>query len=315
MENWHLDFPQFLDLRQNSGDPTGAPARPTPRCGSPTSSCAGSTEDADWYLFDPLEIPDLVELYGAAFSARYAEYVAMAEAGEMRRFRKIKAREQFQAILISLQTTSHPWLTWKDTINTRALNNNTGTIHLSNLCTEVCLPQDRDNVAVCNLASINLSRHLIGADRRHHRLGPAAGLGPLGGATAGQPDRHHRLLGAESEHSNDAEPGRRAGRHGLHRHRGEARISYESEQAYELIDKVMEFISFHAIDASADLARERGSYPNFAGSRWSQGMVPFDTLDVLAADRGVQVVRRPDHAARLGGAAAPRSPAACATRP
>ena len=89
----------------------------------------------------------------------------MAEAGEIRRFTKIRAREQFQAILISLQTTSHPWLTWKDTINTRALNNNTGTIHLSNLCTEVCLPQDRDNVAVCNLASINLSRHLIGAGR------------------------------------------------------------------------------------------------------------------------------------------------------
>ena len=82
------------------------------------------------------------------------------------RFRKIRAREQFQAILISLQTTSHPWLTWKDTINTRALNNNTGTIHLSNLCTEVCLPQDRDNVAVCNLASINLSRHLIGAEQQ-----------------------------------------------------------------------------------------------------------------------------------------------------
>lgn len=92
-------------------------------------------DDGAWYLFDPLEVSDLTELYGAAFSARYAEYVAMAEAGTIRRFRKIRAREQFQAILISLQTTSHPWLTWKDTINTRALNNNTGTIHLSNLCT------------------------------------------------------------------------------------------------------------------------------------------------------------------------------------
>src|SRR5690606_6962674 len=118
--------------------------------------------DEPWYLFDPFDVPDLVELTGREFSRRYAEYAAKAEAGELRH-KKMSAREQYRAILISLQTTSHPWLTWKDTINTRALNDNTGTIHLSNLCTEVCLPQDRDNVAVCNLASINLSKHLRGS--------------------------------------------------------------------------------------------------------------------------------------------------------
>src|SRR5690606_2024318 len=107
------------------------------------------------------EVADLNELYGAEFSKRYAEYIAMAEAGELRMFKKISARAQFKDILMSLQTTSHPWLTWKDTINNRALNNTTGTIHLSNLCTEICLPQDLDNVSVCNLASINLSTHLV----------------------------------------------------------------------------------------------------------------------------------------------------------
>ncbi len=157
MENWHLDFPEFLDLRQNSGDPYRRTRTANTAVWISDEFMKRVQNDDDWYLFDPLEVADLNELYGAAFSTRYDEYVAKAEAGELRMFKKIGAREQFKSILISLQTTSHPWLTWKDTINNRALNNNTGTIHLSNLCTEICLPQDDDNVSVCNLASINLS--------------------------------------------------------------------------------------------------------------------------------------------------------------
>ena len=290
IENWHLDFPQFLDLRQNSGDPYRRTRTANTAVWISDEFMRRVTEDADWYLFDPLDTPDLVELYGAEFSARYAAYVAMAEAGELRRFRKIKAREQFQAILISLQTTSHPWLTWKDTINTRALNNNTGTIHLSNLCTEVCLPQDRDNVAVCNLASINLSRHLIG-------VGPDATIDfdRLRSSVRSAVRQLDNLIDITissvpaSEHSNTENRAIGLGIMGFTDVVEKLRISYESEQAYELIDEVMEFISFHAIDASADLARERGSYPNFAGSRWSEGMVPYDTLDLLAADRGTEV--------------------------
>ncbi len=251
-------------------------------------------DDADWYLFDPLETPDLIELYGAAFSARYAEYVAMAESGDLRRFTKLRAREQFQAILISLQTTSHPWLTWKDTINTRALNNNTGTIHLSNLCTEVCLPQDRDNVAVCNLASINLSTHLIGAEIDWDKLRDSAR------SAIRQLDNLIDITISsvpESEHSNRENRAVGLGVMGFTDIVERLGLSYESDQAYALIDELMEFISFHAIDESADLARERGSYPNFAGSRWSQGLVPIDTVDLLERDRGVPV--RVDRTARL----------------
>lgn len=160
MENWHLDFPEFLELRNNSGDPYRRTRTANTAVWISDEFMKRVQNDDDWYLFDPLEVSDLNELYGKAFSARYNEYVAKAEAGEMRLFKKITAREQFKAILISLQTTSHPWLTSKDTINNRALNNNTGTIHLSNLCTEITLPQDEDNVSVCNLASINLSQHL-----------------------------------------------------------------------------------------------------------------------------------------------------------
>jgi ribonucleoside-diphosphate reductase alpha chain len=290
IENWHLDFAQFLDLRQNSGDPYRRTRTANTAVWISDEFMRRVTQDADWYLFDPLDTPDLVELYGAAFSARYAEYVARAEAGELRRFRKIKAREQFQAILISLQTTSHPWLTWKDTINTRALNDNTGTIHLSNLCTEVCLPQDRDNVAVCNLASVNLSRHLIGR-------GPDASIDfdRLRESVRSAVRQLDNLIDITissvpaSEHSNRRNRAVGLGIMGFTDVVEKLRISYQSEAAYALIDEVMEFISFHAIDASADLARERGSYPNFAGSGWSRGMVPYDTLDVLAADRGTEV--------------------------
>ena len=160
MENWHLNFPQFLDLKQNSGDPYLRTRLANTAVFISDEFMKRVQKNEDWYLFDPAEVEDLPELYGKEFSARYAEYVKKAEAGEMRDFIKIPALQQFRQILTVLQATSHPWLTWKDTINVRALNNNTSTIHLSNLCTEITLPQDADNTAVCNLVSINLSAHL-----------------------------------------------------------------------------------------------------------------------------------------------------------
>ncbi len=290
MENWHLDFAQFLDLRQNSGDPYRRTRTANTAVWISDEFMLRVRNDADWYLFDPLEVPDLVELYGRAFSQRYAEYVAMAEAGTLHRFKKVRAREQYQAILISLQTTSHPWLTWKDTINTRALNDNTGTIHLSNLCTEVCLPQDRDNVAVCNLASINLSRHLIGAGSEARIDWDA--LAHSSRSAVRQLDNLIDITISsvpESEHSNAENRAIGLGVMGFTDIVERLGFSYESEQAYNLIDELMEFISWHAIDASADLSRERGPYPNFLGSGWSKGQVPIDTLDRLEADRGVPV--------------------------
>jgi ribonucleoside-diphosphate reductase alpha chain len=247
--------------------------------------------DDDWYLFDPLEVSDLNELYGAAFSKRYAEYVAMAEAGQLGMFKKIGAREQFKAILISLQTTSHPWLTWKDTINNRALNNNTGTIHLSNLCTEICLPQDEENISVCNLASINLSTHL--------KLDTNGGLGfdwDLVEASARSAVRQlDNLIDitessvAEADHANQQNRAIGLGVMGFTDVVEKLGFSYESEEAYDLMDEIMEHVSYAAIDESADLARERGSYNNFAGSRWSQGLVPFDSIALTEKDRGIEI--------------------------
>lgn len=290
LENWHLDFAQFLDLRQNAGDPYRRTRTANTAVWISDEFMKRVRDDAYWYLFDPLEVADLTELYGAAFSARYAAYVDQAEAGIIKRYKKIRAREQFQSILISLQTTSHPWLTWKDTINTRALNNNTGTIHLSNLCTEVCLPQDNDNIAVCNLASINLSRHLKGSKGGLQidwdRLAESARL------AVRQLDNLIDITissVAESEHSNEQNRAIGLGVMGFTDLVERLGFPYESEESYDLADQLMEFVSFHAIEASADLAQERGAYPNFSGSRWSQGQVPIDTIDALAADRGVPV--------------------------
>lgn len=289
MENWHLDFGQFLDLRQNSGDPYRRTRTANTAVWISDEFMKRVEADADWYLFDPLEVGDLPELFGQAFSRRYAEYAAQAERGEIRH-KKLKAREQFRAILTTLQTTSHPWLTWKDTVNTRALNQNTGTIHLSNLCTEICLPQDRENISVCNLASINLSRHVVGrrGDARvdWDRLAESTRL------AVRQLDNLIDITISsvpESERSNEENRALGLGVMGFTDVVERFGWSYESERAYDLMDEVMEFVSWHAIDASADLARERGAYPNFAGSRWSQGMVPFDSLDLLEADRGVPV--------------------------
>ncbi len=290
MENWHMDFPEFLDLRQNSGDPYRRTRTANTAVWISDEFMKRVQNDDDWYLFDPLEVADLNELYGKEFSKRYAEYVAMAERGELNMFKKIGAREQFKQILISLQSTSHPWLTWKDTINNRAINNNTGTIHLSNLCTEICLPQDRDNISVCNLASINLSQHLI-QDEQGGRIDwvkidesarqAVRQLDNLIDITVSSVD--------EADHANQTNRAIGLGVMGFTDVVEKLGYSYDSEEAFELIDEIMEHVSYAAIDESADLARERGSYQNFAGSRWSQGLVPIDTIDLTEADRGVEV--------------------------
>ncbi len=286
MENWHLDFPQFLDLRQNSGDPYRRTRTANTAVWISDEFMKRVAADEDWYLFDPADAPDLVELVGSAFSRRYNELVALAEAGKVRRFTKLRAREQYKQILVTLQTTSHPWLTWKDTINNRALNTNTGTIHLSNLCTEICLPQDRDNISVCNLASVNLSAHFFDGAIDWERMETSVRL------AVRQLDNLVDITLSSVTESDFANKQNRAiglGVMGFTDVTEKMGLAYESEESYDLIDQIVEFVSFHAIDESADLARERGSYANFEGSGWSKGMVPFDTIDIAEADRGVPI--------------------------
>lgn len=287
MENWHLNFEQFLDLRQNSGDPYFRTRFLDTAVYLSDEFMKRVEKDEIWYLFDPVEVADLPELYGAEFSQRYREYIKLADAGKLRIFKTIPARQQFRAILTQLQAGGHPWLTWKDTINTRALNNNTGTIHCSNLCTEITLPQDSENISVCNLVSINLSRHLDDKlewqwDKLERSVRSAVRqLDNLVDITntpvpeAMNSNRQNRAIGLGF--MGFTEVVERLG------------YGYENEKSYDLIDQLTEFISYYAIDESTDLASQRGSYPEFKGSGWSKGLLPFDTLDDLAADRKTKV--------------------------
>jgi len=287
MENWHLNFDQFVDLRQNSGDPYLRTRFANTAVFISDEFMKRVEKDQDWYLFDPAETPDLTELYGEEFSARYKEYIKMAETGKLRTFDKVPARQQFKRILTSLQATSHPWLTWKDTINVRALNNNTGTIHLSNLCTEITLPQDKNNIATCNLVSINLSAFLV-----ENKTWDWDRLKEAARAAVRQLDNLCDITQTpipEAMHSNQQTRAIGLGIMGLSDVLEKLGYCYESKEAYDLVDQLTEFISYHAIDQSADLAKELGSYPTFAGSGWSKGLLPIDTVDKLSKDRGVKV--------------------------
>jgi len=287
MENWHLNFPQFLDLKQNSGDPYFRTRFANTAVFISDEFMKRVENDEDWYLFDPAEVMDLTELYGAEFSKKYKEYIKMAESGKLRKYEKLSAREQFRAILIQLQATSHPWLTWKDTINTRALNNNTGVIHLSNLCTEITLPQDRDNIAVCNLVSINLSAHLSDdGEWDWDRLAKSSrsAVRQLDGLID-----ITNLSVDEAMHANSQTRAIGLGLMGFTEVLERLHLSYDSEGSFELIDQLTEFISYNAIDESAELAKVLGSYPAFKGSGWSKGILPIDTIETLAGDRKVKV--------------------------
>ncbi|MFZ2522654.1 MAG: ribonucleoside-diphosphate reductase subunit alpha [Minisyncoccia bacterium] len=284
MEPWHLDFPEFLDYKHNAGDDHMRMRTANTAAYIPDEFMKRVKDGQDWYFFDPAETKDLLELYGEAFSESYKSYIEKAERGEMRIFKKVPATELFRKMLVSLQSTSHPWLTWKDPINVRALNNNTGTIHLSNLCTEICLPQDRENIAVCNLASLNLAPHINNKEVNWARLEESVRLSirqldnlidinQLPIPEAIKSDKENRAVGL--------------GVMGLSDVLEQLGMAYDSPHAWDFTDRIFEFISYMAIDESANLAQSRGSYKNFAGSGWSKGMVPVDTLERLERERGM----------------------------
>ncbi len=286
MENWHVDFPDFIDWKHNAGDDY---------LRMRTANTAAYISDEfmkrvkasdEWGMFDPAETPDLCELYGEAFSKRYKEYMELGKAGKLRVFKRMPATELFRKMLVSLQTTAHPWLTWKDTINLRAMNNNTGTIHMSNLCTEICLPQDKDNIAVCNLASLNLAVHVVNKEVNWgrleesvrlaiHQLDNLIDINVLPVPEAVKSDSENRAVGLGIMGVADALE--------------KMGLAYDSMPAYDFVDRIFEFVSYMAFDESANLAEKRGSYMHFGGSEWSKGRVPYDTLETLEKDRGIKL--------------------------
>lgn len=286
MENWHYDFPEFIDWKHNAGDDYLRMRTANTAVWISDEFMKRVERGDDWYMFDPKETPDLNELYGDAFSKRYTEYVEMAKAGKMRLVKKVPATELWSNMLTSLQSTSHPWLTWKDPVNLRALNSNTGTIHMSNLCTEICLPQDKDNIAVCNLASLNLAAHIqnkqinwkeleISVRLAVRQLDNLIDINVLPIEEAKRSDIENRAIGLGVMGFSDALE--------------QLSMSYESPHAWDFADRIFEFVSYMAIDESAELAKERGAYKHFKGSGWSHGMVPLDSIERLEKDRGTTI--------------------------
>ncbi|HXF68506.1 MAG TPA: ribonucleoside-diphosphate reductase subunit alpha [Thermoflexus sp.] len=290
LEPWHLEIEAFLDLRRNTGDPYQRTPSLDTALWIPDVFMERVISDADWYLFDPMYTGDLVDLYGEAFRQRYEAYIEQAERGQIprRAWRKVRARELYRKILAALMETGHPWITFKDSANLRSMLRHAGVIHSLNLCTEVALPTNRDEIAVCNLASVNLVRHLR----------------PDGGLDEAELARTVEIAvrGLDNAIDLNLYPDERARRSNLLNRpvglglMGFAELlarwglSFNDPEAAEHADHIVEFLSYHAIRSSVTLARERGPFPRFEGSEWSKGRFPFETVEDLERSRGMPVL-------------------------
>ena len=297
LETWHLDIEEFLELRKNTGDDRRRTHDMNTANWVPDLFMKRVFEDGDWTLLSPNEVPDLHDLFGAAFEHRYREYERQAAAGKLLS-KRVKARELWRKMLSMLFETGHPWITFKDACNIRSPQQHTGVVHSSNLCTEITLNTSKDEIAVCNLGSVNLAQHVT-ATRSGKNKGRNKGDAAFRLDTkklkktvrtairmldnvidinyyAVQPARtsnlRHRPVGLGLMGFQDA--------------LFKLRIPYGSDAAVEFADRSMEALSYYAIDASSRLAKERGSYASFEGSLWSRGVLPIDSLRRLKEERG-----------------------------
>jgi len=282
LETWHLDIEEFLELRKNTGDDRRRTHDMNTAHWIPDLFMQRVAADAEWTLFSPSDVPDLHDLYGTAFAERYRHYEAMAERGEIRLFKRVSAVSLWRRMLTMLFETGHPWLTFKDPCNLRSPQQHVGVVHSSNLCTEITLNTSDEEIAVCNLGSVNLAAHLDG-DRLDlaklertvrtamRMLDNVIDINYYSVPQAERANLRHRPVGLGLMGFQDV----------LHR----LRIPYASPEAVEFADRSMEAISYYAIQASAELAAERGSYPSFDGSLWSQGVLPLDSIARLREAR------------------------------
>jgi ribonucleoside-diphosphate reductase alpha chain len=286
LETWHIDVEEFLDLRKNTGDERRRTHDMNTANWVPDEFLRRVEADEQWTLFSPDETPDLHDLYGRAFADRYRAYEQAADRGEVRVFRRVRAVELWRRMLTMLFETGHPWITFKDPCNLRSPQQHTGVVHSSNLCTEITLNTSADEVAVCNLGSVNLARHVTadGIDTERLERTTRTAVRMLDNVIdinfytipeARRSNLRHRPIGLGLMGFADA--------------LFVQRIPASSQAAVEFADRSMEQISYHAIAASSALAAERGRYESFDGSLWSRGILPIDSLDLLADARGGDV--------------------------
>lgn len=289
LETWHLDVEEFLDLRKNTGDDRRRTHDMNTANWVPDLFMKRVFEDKDWTLFSPSDTPDLHDLYGTAFETRYEEYERKADLGELRLFKKVKAKDLWRKMLSMLFETGHPWITFKDPCNLRSPQQHAGVVHSSNLCTEITLNTSVDEIAVCNLGSVNLAQHVtdsgeLDMDKIRNTVTTAVrmldnviDINYYAVPQARRSNLKHRPVGLGIMGFQDA----------LYK----SKTPYASDQAVSFADRSMEAISYFAIKASSELARERGRYETYEGSLWSQGVLPLDSLNNLIEARGEKFIK------------------------
>lgn len=288
LETWHLDIEEFVELRKNTGDDRRRTHDMNTANWIPDLFMKRVFEDKHWTLFSPNDVPELHDLFGLAFEEKYEAYEAQAQAGLIKPSKQIKAVDLWRKMLGMLFETGHPWITFKDPCNLRSPQQHAGVVHSSNLCTEITLNTKADEeIAVCNLGSVNLSQHIVDGKLDQVKLqrtiktavrmlDNVIDINYYSVETARNSNMRHRPVGLGLMGFQDA----------LYK----MRMPYSSDEAVEFADRSMEAISYYAIEASSELAIERGSYETFPGSLWSQGVLPIDSIEILEKNRGEQYI-------------------------
>ncbi len=289
LESWHLDVEEFLELRKNTGDDRRRTHDMNTANWIPDLFMKRVMEAGEWTLFSPSDVPDLHDKFGKAFEQAYTAYEAKADRGEIRHFKRIPALSLWRKMLTMLFETGHPWITFKDPCNIRSPQQHVGVVHSSNLCTEITLNTNDTEIAVCNLGSVNLVHHLKPAVGRPgmeldiekvrntvrtamRMLDNVIDINYYAVAKARNSNIRHRPVGLGIMGFQEA----------LHA----MRVPYASQEAVEFADRSMEAVCYNAYWASTELAEERGAYSSFRGSLWDRGILPLDTLKMLAEERG-----------------------------
>lgn len=283
LETWHLDIEEFLELRKNTGDDRRRTHDMNTANWVPDLFMKRVFEEKDWTLFSPDEASLLHDSYGEDFEKHYLAYEAKTQSGEIKNFKTIPAKKLWRKMLSMLFETGHPWVTFKDACNLRSPQQHAGVVHSSNLCTEITLNTSPDEIAVCNLGSINLAQHVSenGLDKEKLKETVTTAIRMLDNVIdinyysvdqARNSNLKHRPIGL--------------GLMGFQDSLYIQGIDYASEQAVEFADRSMELISYYAIEASSALAKERGNYKSFKGSLWDQGILPIDSISLLHKSRG-----------------------------
>ena len=287
LECWHMDVEEFLDLRKNTGDDRRRTHDMNTANWIPDLFMKRLEKNEKWTLFSPSDVPDLHDIYGTEFEKRYEEYEKMAEAGEIKFYKTLEAKDLWRKILSMLFETGHPWVTFKDPCNIRSPQGHVGTVHSSNLCTEITLNTNEDEIAVCNLGSVNLPQHISEGKINIEQL-------------KGTVKTAIRMLDnvidinfypvPQAENSNKKHRPIGLGLMGFQDALYKLGISYDSEDAVEFADRSMELISYFAIEASCELAEEKGVYETYKGSLWDNGIFPLDSINLLMEQRGKEFI-------------------------